>query len=134
MMRRPVPITVALAKRLRAMAGKRRPHEQLLLRTESKPWSTPALSYEWREQWQKASRLAELDADVTMYALRHTNIVRQLLDNVPIRLVADHHDTSVVEIERTYSKYIASQGDALVRRALIDFSQPAAENVVSLRR
>ena len=30
-----------------------------------------------------------------MYALRHSSIVRQLLANVPIRVIAAGHDTSV---------------------------------------
>jgi hypothetical protein len=45
-----------------------------------------------------------------MYALRH---VRQLLANVPIRVVAMLHDTSVAMIEKTYSKYIADHADVL---------------------
>ena len=41
-----------------------------------------------------------------MYALRHSSIVRMLLRNVPIRLVASLHNTSVAMIEKHYSKYI----------------------------
>jgi len=55
-----------------------------------------------------------------MYALRHSNIVRQLLGDVPIRVVAVNHDTSVTMIERTYSRYIGDHADALARRALLD--------------
>ena len=59
-------------------------------------------------------------ADTTMYALRHSSIVRALLANVPIRLVSALHDTSVVMIERTYSAYIADFADAISRPALLD--------------
>ena len=70
---------------------------------------------------------------VTIYALRHTSIVRQLLANVSIRIVATLHDTSVKMIERTYSRHIAEHTDALARRALLDVSQPSAANVVLLK-
>jgi hypothetical protein len=76
---------------------------------------------------------AGLDPDiVTLYALRHSSIVRQLLANVPIRIVATLHDTSVKMIERTYSHHIASYSDEIARRALLDVSQPSADNLVTL--
>jgi hypothetical protein len=46
--------------------------------------------------------------------------VRQLLANVPVRVVADNHDTSVTMIERTYSRYIADHADEIARRALLE--------------
>jgi hypothetical protein len=61
--------------------------------------------------------------EVTIYALRHSSIARQLLAGVPVRLVAVSHDTSVGMIERTYSRYIGDHADHLLRAALID---PAA--------
>jgi hypothetical protein len=77
---------------------------------------------------------AGLDPDeVTLYALRHSSIVRQLLANVPIRIVATLHDTSVKMIERTYSRHIAEHTDALARRALLDVSQPTANNVIAFK-
>jgi hypothetical protein len=56
-----------------------------------------------------------------------------LLANVPIRIVATLHDTSVKMIERTYSRYIASHSDEIARRALLDVSQSPAANVVPLK-
>jgi hypothetical protein len=50
--------------------------------------------------------------------------VRQLLAGVPVRIVAVNHDTSIVMIERTYSRYIGDHPDALVRAALLDASTP----------
>jgi hypothetical protein len=58
--------------------------------------------------------------------------VRQLLANVPIRVVATLHDTSVKMIERTYSRHIASHSDDIARRALLQIEQPAANNIVAL--
>jgi hypothetical protein len=60
--------------------------------------------------------------------------VRDLLANVPIRIVAAKHDTSVPMIERNYSKYIADHADFLSRRAMLDPSTPSGgDNVISLR-
>jgi hypothetical protein len=58
-----------------------------------------------------------------MYALRHSSIVRQILAGVPVRVVAAIHDTSVVMIERTYSRFIADHADALARGALLDAAE-----------
>ena len=55
----------------------------------------------------------------TLYSLRHSSIVRQLLANVPVRVVAAHHDTSVAMIEHTYSRHIGTVSDAVVRGSLI---------------
>jgi hypothetical protein len=52
---------------------------------------------------------------VTMYAPRHTSIVRQLLANVPVRVVAALHHTSVVMIEKNYSRFIADHADEPAR-------------------
>ena len=67
-----------------------------------------------------------------MYALRHSSIVRMLLKNIPIRLVASLHNTSVDMIERTYSKYITEHGDDISRKALLEDKPPHADNVVAL--
>jgi hypothetical protein len=63
-------------------------------------------------------------ADVTMYCLRHSSIVRMLLQNVPIRLVASLHNTSVAMIERHYSKYITEHSDDISRAALLRHEPP----------
>jgi hypothetical protein len=67
--------------------------------------------------------------EVTINALRHSSIVRQLLAGVPLRVVAVNHDTSVVMIERTYSRHIGDHADALARGALLDTTVAPAGNV-----
>jgi hypothetical protein len=68
-------------------------------------------------RFRRAVRRAGQDpAIVTANALRHSNIVRQILAGVPIRVVAVNHDTSIAMIKKTYSKQISS--DALIRGAL----------------
>ena len=38
------------------------------------------------------------------YCLRHSNITRMLLKNIPIRLIASLHNTSIHQIEKNYSR------------------------------
>ncbi len=49
-----------------------------------------------------------LDLSLTPYTLRHSSIIRQIRSNVPLRIIAFVHDTSVVEIERTYGRYLSN--------------------------
>jgi hypothetical protein len=67
-----------------------------------------------------------------MYALRHSSIVRMLLANIPIRLVASLHNTSVAMIEKHYSRYIVEYSDEISRKALLQHEAPSGENVVAL--
>ena len=81
----------------------------------------------------KTAKATGLDPkEVTLYALRHSSIVRQLLAGVPVRVVAVNHDTSVVMIERTYSRHIGDHADALARVALLDIAAAPGGNVVSI--
>jgi hypothetical protein len=120
---------LSLALKLRQAAGGHPAHASLLLKANGTPWR-PELS----EHLQPFAEIAAAVglSGVTMYALRHSSIVRQLLAGLPIRLTAVHHDTSVAMIEKTYSRHIGDHGDALIRRALPDFAQPATANVVPL--
>jgi len=127
--RRPVPIPESLAARLR-LAGQKSSNGLLLVKSSGEPWKKSDHSRLFR----RAAQRAGLDpAEVTIYALRHSNIVRQLLAAVPIRVVAVFHDTSVAMIEKTYSKHIGDHTDALTRPALLDLSAAPADNVVPLR-
>jgi integrase len=106
---RPVPITEALVKPLAGRKG------TLLLQSDGSPWGGNSHSV----GFAKIVKAAGLDPSVvTIYALRHTSIVRQLLANVPVRVVAARHDTSVAMIEQTYSKHIADHADDLARATL----------------
>jgi integrase len=125
--RKPVPIPASLAAKLRQAAGKRLATEALLLKADGAPWHSEPDDH--LEPFAEVAAKAGLPG-VTSYALRHSSIVRALLANVPIRIVADIHDTSVTEIERTYSKYIGDHADAVARAALLDPTQPVPDSAV----
>jgi integrase len=128
-----VPITPELAARLKEAAQARAP-DALLVDTSA--WGG-VYGAVFRRLARETVAAAGLDPDVvTLYALRHSSIVRQLLANTPVRVTASLHDTSVAEIERHYARYIVEHSDALARRALLrhePLAPPAADNVVKLR-
>ena len=129
-LRRPVPIPESLATRLR-LVGKS-DESLLLVKPSGEPWKKSDHSRLFRRAVQSAG---PDPTEVTIYALRHSSIVRQLLAGVPIRITAVAHDTSVAMIEKTYSKYIGDHADVLMRPALLDLSKsPVAGNVVLLGR
>jgi integrase len=128
--RRPVPISAAFALRLRQLGAGRPARARLLLRSDGEPWGRS----DHLRPFARTVARAGLDPDeVTIYALRHSSIVRALLGGVPARIVAVNHDTSVVQLEHTYSKNIADHSDAVARQALLDLEQPVASNVRPLR-
>ena len=130
--RRPVPITPALAAVLKQEAKGRSADAPLLLRSNGERWGH-GRSRHHRNDFRAVVEAAGLDPDeVTLSAMRHSSIVRQLLANVPIRIVATLHDTSVKMIERTYSRFIAEHTDALARHALLDTAPPPIANTVAL--
>ena len=129
--RRPVPIPASLVTTLKQASVGKPDEASLLTRADGAPWRHS----DHRHPFERAVTRAGLDpAGVTIYALRHSSIVRQLLANTPIRVVAVQHDTSVVMLERTYSKYIADHSDALSRRGMLDTSRRVSEKVVNLKR
>jgi integrase len=129
-----VPITVQLAARLKAAAKGRADDAPLLLQGDGSPWgANPGQRY--HRHIDKIVAAVGLDpAVVTIYALRHSSIVRLLLRNVPVRLVASLHNTSVAMIERTYSKHITEYADEHARVALLHHEghAPVADNVIPI--
>jgi integrase len=129
--RRPVPIPTGLAARLRAGAAGRAITAPLLVKPTGDAWQKSNHGH----PFARAAKRAGLNpAEVTIYALRHSSITRQLLAGVPTRLVAALHDTSIKMIEHTYNRHIADHSDTIARRALLDLSAPAGANVVPLAR
>jgi integrase len=130
--RRPVPITPALAAVLKQEAVGRPQDAPLLLRDNGERWGHGRRRHH-RNDFRAVVEAAALDPDVvTLGALRHSSIVRMLVSNTPIRIVAALHDSSTKMLERTYSKHIAEHTDAIARRALLDMAPPAIANIVVL--
>jgi integrase len=78
-------------------------------------WQSPSeLTRPWRDIRERAEML-----EVIPYALRHSSIVRGIRANLPLRLVAALHDTSVQMIERHYSKWITTGLEELAARAVV---------------
>jgi integrase len=120
---KPVSITAYLASVLREASAGREQNEPLL-----DPMKQMAILF------QPAVKRLGLSPTITPYSFRHSNIVRNLLANVPIRVVASNHDTSVGEIERCYSKHISDVSDSLTRPALRNLHKPVVGNVVPIKR
>jgi integrase len=116
--KRPVPIPPALAAKLKSNRPADAP---LLLRNDGAAWQSSQDGDHERLYRQAAGRAG---VKGTIYALRHSSIIRALLANVPARVVAATHDTSIVMLERTYSAYIADHADAIVRPGLLDVASP----------
>ena len=119
-----VPITTELAARLRAAARGRPDHARLLLHR--------GVGYH-REVKQVVAAIGLDPAVVTLYALRHSSIVRALLKNVPTSVVADQHNTSEAMIRKHYAKFISDHSDDISRHALLQHAPLNGANVIALR-
>jgi integrase len=131
-----VPLTLALAKRLKAAAAGRAPDSALLLCADGSSWGDdPSLKYR-RPVREVFEAIGENPDEVSLYSLRHSNITRMLLRNVPVRLIASLHNTSIFQIEKNYSKHITEHAiDDISRAGLLSEPAPAAkENVIPLRK
>ena len=127
-----VPITVALSTRLRAAAKGRVDDAPLLIQSDGTAWGdNPGQRYH-----RVVDRIVTgigLGPEVTIYALRHSSIVRALLRGVPIRLIAALHNTSTNMIEKHYSRHITEHTiDDITRVGLLSEPMPIADNVVAL--
>ncbi len=132
-LRRPVPIGAGLAQRLKDAAAERPGDAPLLTKPTTGCWRTGG------KPWGKSDHARPFAAtvgkcgldpnEVTIYALRHSSIVRQIKANVPIRIIAVSHDTSVAMIERHYSAEIADFADEIARGAMLKEAE-----IVPLRR
>ena len=128
----PVPITAGLASKLRVAAAGRSPGAPLLLKGNGIAWS--AENGDHRDPFARAVEDAGLDPKVvTIYALRHSSIVRQIKANkAPLRTIAATHDTSVKMIEANYARDIPHYDDSM-RAGLLELEPDTVANVVKLR-
>lgn len=122
-----VPVGSDVIERLRPLIAGRSGREPFLMRwvheqvsptkwtrVSRAPWATAS---HMQRGWRKALRIAGVP-HVEAYALRHSSIVRQLREGLPVRVVAGLHDTSTAMIEKHYSAHILDMADELARRAI----------------
>src|SRR6516164_3207416 len=127
-----VPLTPGLLARLKAAAAGRPASAPLLTRADGAAWQPRVADH--RDPFERAARAAGLPKGTTIYALRHSSIARALLRGLPVKIVADWHDTSVGQIEAHYGRFIKHHYDELVRGALLDTTPPGSPaKVVALR-
>jgi integrase len=112
----PVPISPRLAAILRKACAGRSANEAILDKIDHPEDRFRAI----------AKIVGGVDPEATPYSFRHTSIVRMILKNQPIRVVASLHGTSVAAIERHYSAHITSITDDMTRATLPDFGIAAA--------
>ncbi len=130
-----VPASIDVMNRLLSAVEGRGEDEPLLLRWSYRKTGGPGnwtkdKRQAWRradeidELWAKTVALAGIPPDTVMYALRHSSIVRALKKNLPVRLVAALHDTSVAMIEKHYAAFIIDMTEDMARKTLMAFDQP----------
>jgi integrase len=122
----PVPISKQLADKLRC---DREPDAPLLMRADGRRWQETDLG-DYANLFERV--VARLGLDVSFYCLRHSMVIRALLNGVPLRVIAATVDTSTAMIERTYSAYVGHFADEIARRGLLAPSAVPAE-VVTLK-
>jgi integrase len=83
------------------------------------PWQTPS---ELARPIRAAARAASLPSATSSYSFRHSSIVRGLRDGLPVRLVAQLHDTSIQMIERNYTRFLADALEDLARNAIVSLT------------
>jgi integrase len=131
--RRAVPIPHGLVAKLEhAAAG--RPTDAPLLRSNSVAWGRKGKNHR-RKVFREIVAALGLDPNaVTPYALRHSNVVRMIRAGTPIRIVASLHDSSIVMVEKAYSKHIVEHSDDIVRPALLSLEASRSDKVVALTK
>jgi len=93
-------------------------------------WNSPA---ELARPWISIIKRAGLPADTVPYALRHSSIVRGLRAALPVRLVAQLHDTSDKMIERHYASAIIDALDDLAALAVVPLVDTERGKVVKFK-
>jgi integrase len=134
-----VPVGSDVITALQPAIVGRKGHETLLLRPHWTSGQARTLIPDSRGPWQWASELngpwaqirelAGLDPSIVPYALRHSSIVRGLRAGLPIRLVAQLHDTSTKMIEAHYAAYITDALDEIAARAIVPLTSAPVSHI-----
>ncbi len=138
----PVPVGKDILDAILSVVTSRPNDATLLERWRSKQTGPAKWERTGRGAWINSSELVRPWNDIREsaglntaipYALRHSSIVRGIRANLPIRLVAAMHDTSVQMIERHYSKWIVDGLEDLAAQAVVPLiPNNAGDNVIPL--
>jgi len=137
----PVPVGQDVIDALLPVTRGRKGDEPLLERWRLKQVKGNIWQRDSRGAWLSASEMvrpmnaaakaAELPG-ATGYAFRHSSIVRALREGLPVRLVAQLHDTSIAMIERNYTRFMADALEELARKAIVPMAPEERDNVVPI--
>ena len=126
---RPIHLPAAAVVLLRQIGSGKHPQDHLLTTATGRRWAKSSHLH----PFAIAVAGAGLDTGTTYYALRHTWISRALVAGVPTRGVAVHAGTSVVMIERFYSKFVPSDQQHYAALAAPTLRIDGKQKVVPLR-
>ena len=121
-----LPISLDLAHKLEKMAGEREADDRLLIEPSGQPWGPRDHSRRVDDVVAKA-KLKKRKQKITIYALRHSSIVRHLTSKANMAdpaSVAKYHDTSVKEIEAHYGLHILNHTREEMRKGLLAYGKP----------
>lgn len=123
-------LTPDLAYRLRIAAGNRARNEPLLLDADGRPWNDTDRARRLFARAVAKANVLPVDEDaVTLIVFRHSSIVRRIEAAVPLKIVADLHNTSTAKIESNYARFIVADG--IDRRTLVDVGPPTPTAVAA---
>jgi integrase len=131
----PVRIGADVIEALQPWVVGRRADEPLFCRWRHVQVGPATWERDSRGAWKTASEMLRPWAticeklslkDIVPYSLRHSSIVRGIAAGLPIRLVAAMHDTSVVMIEKHYSRWIADGLEEMAAQAIVPLRKMAA--------
>lgn len=139
----PVPVGPDVIEALMPALKGRKADELLLERWRHVQTGPMEWKRDRRGGWQSASEMAKpvraaavaagLPASASSYSFRHSSIVRALREGLPVRLVAQIHDTSIQMIERNYTRFMAHALEDMARKAIMPMVEPdRGDNVVSI--
>lgn len=130
----PVPVGPDVIEALMPAIKGRKPGETLLERWRHVQVGPAEWKRDRRGGWQSASEMARpiraaaeaagLPASASSYSFRHSSIVRALREGLPVRLVAQIHDTSIQMIERNYTRFMAHALEDMARKAIMPMVEP----------
>ena len=99
-------------------------------KAERRPWQAAELTRPWKALRERAGMTHAIP-----YALRHSSIVRGIKSNLPLKLIAELHDTSTAMIEKHYGRWVAHGLEEMAARAVVPLvPQDEGGKVIKLAR